>query len=116
MVQIFPDLDRGVEWCEENILRAAAGGSEAKTLSDQLAEILRVDDKVAALLGYLERQNVEPGRYLMRQGDVCDNVYFVEAGQVTAQLEPADQAPIRLETMGGGHVVGEIGNWRLANL
>jgi CRP-like cAMP-binding protein len=33
----------------------------------------------------------------------------VESGQVTAQLEQEDQAPVRLETMRSGRVVGEIG-------
>ena len=45
----------------------------------------------------------------MHQGDAPDYVYFVESGQVTAQLERGDQAPVRLETMRSGLAVGEIG-------
>jgi len=42
------------------------------------------------------------------QGDEPEFLFFVETGQVTAQLERSDRAPIRLETMHDG-VIGEIG-------
>ena len=45
----------------------------------------------------------------MRQDDAPDNIYFVESGQVTAQLEYPNQAPVRLETMKSGRVIGELG-------
>ncbi len=53
---------------------------------------------------------MESGVYLIRQGDAPDVVYLVEKGQVTAQLETTNGGrPVRLETMRGGRVVGEIG-------
>ena len=46
----------------------------------------------------------------MRQGDEPDRLYFIEKGQVTAQLEAGPgEAQARLETIRGGRVVGEIG-------
>jgi SulP family sulfate permease len=45
----------------------------------------------------------------MAQGSAPDSLFFVESGQVTAQLERPSQEPIRLETMGNGRVVGEMG-------
>ena len=36
-------------------------------------------------LGYFERLALEPGQYLMKQGDKPDNLYIVETGQLTAQ-------------------------------
>lgn len=37
------------------------------------------------------------------------DLYFVETGQVTARVEDPGREPVRLETMQGGRVVGEIG-------
>lgn len=109
IARTFPDLDRGVEWCEEEILAADGAREETRSLLEQLTEILAEFARVKDFLVYLERQEMAPGAYLIRQGDPPDNIYFVESGQVTAQLEAADREPVRLETMQGGHVVGEIG-------
>jgi SulP family sulfate permease len=109
LVHVLPDLDRGMEWCEAKILADAGVAEDEAPLSIQLAEVLARPEQLQQLLKYLERKDAEPDAYLIRQGDEPDVVYFIERGQVTAQLEPAGQAPIRLETMRGGRVVGEIG-------
>ena len=54
------------------------------------------------LLKYFERLDVGMGYYLMRQGDPPEDLYFIESGQVTAQLEYPDRPPLRLETMSSG--------------
>ena len=61
------------------------------------------------LIGYLNRREVSPGTYLMHQGDAPDVLYFIESGQVTAQLEQPGRELLRLETMRGGRMVGELG-------
>jgi CRP-like cAMP-binding protein len=53
--------------------------------------------------------DVEAGQILMRTGDGAEDLFFIESGQVTAQLSRPGRAPIRLETTGSGNVVGEIG-------
>jgi SulP family sulfate permease len=45
----------------------------------------------------------------MHRGDKPDELYFIESGRVTAQLERPGRAPVRLQTMAGENVVGEIG-------
>ena len=45
----------------------------------------------------------------MHQADVPDNIYFIESGLVTAQLEYPGKPPVRLETMKSGRVIGELG-------
>jgi SulP family sulfate permease len=106
-MRIFPDLDRGLEWCENELLAAAdtPGGGE-QSLRSQLAQIAPDPD---ALLAYFERRVVGPGEYLLRQGEHPEDMFFVESGQVTAQIEPEGGPPLRLETMRGGRAVGELG-------
>ncbi len=108
--RFFPDLDHGIEWCEKQILAASATEPEAqKGLREQLEEILPGSSAVARLMGLLERSDIGPGEYLIRQGDDPDRIFFIESGQVTAQLEGPDKQPMRLQTMRGGHSVGELG-------
>jgi SulP family sulfate permease len=107
---IFPDLDRGCEWCEGQILKELGMEyNDGNSLRQELLRILQDEAVVRDLLSYLERQEVAVGDYLMRQGDEPDVLYLIESGRVTAQLEQEGSDPARLQTMEGGHVLGELG-------
>ncbi|MCG3212234.1 MAG: hypothetical protein FOGNACKC_05882 [Anaerolineae bacterium] len=110
-VRLFPDLDHGLEWCENQILLAAGINlnDDQESLHAQLRSLLPNDADPDNLMKYFERLEVDSGYYLMKQGDPPEDLYFIESGQVTAQLEFPDRSPVRLETMRGGRVVGEIG-------
>ncbi len=111
VIRLFSDLDHGLEWCENEILQTAGISlyGDHENLLAQLQAILPQAPNLTDLLGYFERLEVDQGYYLMKQGDRPDDLFFVERGQVTAQLEYPDREPLRLETMRGGRVVGEIG-------
>jgi SulP family sulfate permease len=110
-VHIFPDLDHGLEWCENQILLAAGANpnDQIESLNFLFSSLLPDTPNLDRLLKYFERLDVGAGYYLTRAGDPPGDLYFIESGHVTAQLEFPNRAPIRLETMGGGRVVGEIG-------
>jgi SulP family sulfate permease len=108
-LQVFNDLDHGLEWCENQLLRDANVTGGDLNLREQLVELLPLSAQVDNLLNYLHLKEVGAGEYLIRQGDPSEQVYIIAAGQVTAQLELPDQEPIRLETMSAGRVVGELG-------
>ncbi len=103
------DLDRGIEWCEDQILASFQTTEAEAGLADTLAASEPDRARLAALLGHMGRREVAAGEYLIRQGDEPDELFLVEAGQVTAHLEKPGVAPVRLETMQGGRVVGELG-------
>jgi SulP family sulfate permease len=109
-VHIFPDLDHGLAWCENQILLAAGANpnDQTESLNFLFSALLPDTPDLDRLLNYFERLDVGAGTYLTRAGDPPGDLYFIESGHVTAQLEFPDRAPIRLETMGGGRVVGEI--------
>jgi SulP family sulfate permease len=101
--------DAGVAWCEDQLLASLdAPPSEPDTLAAQL-EYLLPGGATEHLIPYLTPLTTATGDYLMRQGDRPDYMFFIESGQVTAQLERDDAPATRLETMQGGHVVGELG-------
>jgi len=79
------------------------------SLVKQLEDLLIESADFQPLLDYLDRQDLAAGSYLIKQGDPPGSLYFIESGQVTAQLDQTGQPPLRLQTMGSGHIVGEIG-------
>lgn len=107
----FDDLDKGVEWCENQLLKEAGQkiDEHSHTLRDFLRPILPDDLEFETVFPVFERDEVAAGYYLIEQGASADAMFFIEAGQVTAQLELPGRRPVRLETMRGGHIVGEIG-------
>jgi SulP family sulfate permease len=111
-LRFFPDLDHGVEFCEDEMVIANPGDEKTligRRLNDQLEDLVPMPKQIDQLISHMERRKIAQGEYLIRQGDDPDALFFVESGQVTAQLEAPGQEPIRLETMQGGRTVGEIG-------
>jgi SulP family sulfate permease len=108
--RLFPDLDHALEWSENKILLAAGEQMEQTlTLKEMFHELLPDEVNLTELFKFLDKMEIGKGNYLMHQADSPDNIYFVENGQVTAQLEYADKPPVRLEAMKSGRVIGEIG-------
>jgi SulP family sulfate permease len=109
---IRPTLDYGVEWCENKIL-ARHGTANLTAFIDRLEGQLRRAfpgvPAVERLTKYLERREIPQGQYLMREGDPPTDMYFIEAGLVTAQLKTPDGQTVRLRSMRGGTTVGEMG-------
>lgn len=112
---MFPDLDHAVEWCEERLLGEPASGTdtaEADTVSlrEQLLAVLPDAPAVDALLQHSQRRPLAAGETLLRQGDAPDALFIVESGRLTALLSQGpDEAPLRLESMCTGALIGEIG-------
>jgi SulP family sulfate permease len=106
--QVLADLDRGVEWCENQLL--AAGWSRRRKsvpLALQLTELFAESSLADVFMGYLERLHVPAGHVLYRQGEKPEAMYFIESGQVTVLLEREGQWSLRLRTLSAGTTVGE---------
>ncbi len=109
-VRFFLDLDHGLEFCENEMLRAAPPSMLPPTkLVDQLENVFRTREFVSHFLEYLERVEAPAGYQIYRQGDVSKDLYLIESGELTAWLELGGDKTKRLRTMGPGTVVGESG-------
>jgi SulP family sulfate permease len=109
---ILPTLDHGVEWCENRILERQVDAKLAPPtdrLEDQLERGFPGMQGADRLVKYLERIEIPAGQYLIREGDPPSDMYFIESGMLTAQLERKDGELVRLRGMRGGTTVGEIG-------
>lgn len=105
----FSNLDRGLDWCEDEILKGEAGAVDERYLGDYLEEIYPHPQHIKDLLAAMQQKQINEGFLLIQQGEEADTLFFVENGQVITQLELTDGEPIRLETMRGGRMVGEVG-------
>lgn len=111
LIRFFDSLDYGMEWCENEVLRAEANPTitRAASVRAQLRRVFATPELIARFMTYLERQELPEGHVLIRQGDEPDCMYLIDDGRVTAQLQVAEGKSIRLSSMGGGTLVGEAG-------
>jgi SulP family sulfate permease len=106
---IFATLDYGVEWCEYQILdKEKVSFSNQEALLEQFAFAFPSNEQLDCFMQYLEKLEVEAGYYLIHQGDPAGEMFFIESGSAFAQFELNDGRSIRLRTMLGGTVVGEV--------
>jgi SulP family sulfate permease len=97
---VFEDLDRGLEWCENQLLGAAQPDEIAPESEGALVDRLG---------RYLERIEAPEGYDLYRRGDTSHDLILIESGEVVAWIEVEEGRSKRLRTMGAGSVVGEAG-------
>jgi SulP family sulfate permease len=104
VVRFEPDLDRGLQLCEDGLLAAEgqATASDESTSSDPLAGL------PARLWPYLERRTVPEGTVLIRQGDPPDDLFVLESGRLRVEMVTPEGTRMRLSTMSSGVVVGEV--------
>ena len=106
----FPDLDHALEWCEEQMLKMEnAADIDHLSLSQQLTDLFPNKEVILRFMNYLKHMKVPAGYYLFREGDASEHLYFIESGNITILLELGDGKNVRLQTMGSGTVIGEMG-------
>lgn len=109
-LRIFPDLDHGLEWCEEQVIREFA---PEVSLASAFVGVF-TDEEIGYLEGHFPRRPVPHGSLLVRQGDASDVMFIIETGRVSVSLHvDADKTAaarlLRLRTYPTGTVVGEMG-------
>ncbi|ACK68529.1 cyclic nucleotide-binding [Gloeothece citriformis PCC 7424] len=107
---LLPSLDRGLEWCENQLLEEFVFGEEnPQTLAEQLSQLFLKPEQVGRFMSYLIRLQYSAGELLFRQGEPSDGLYFLESGQVTVIIETSSQQRKRLRTFQVGTILGEMG-------
>lgn len=111
--QIFADIDRGLEWCEQQILSAALSletptAQALTTMTELLAHQFLSLEQAQRFMTYLNVQSFPAGHYIFRQSDGAPGLYFIESGQVSVLLEQTNGHSKRLQTCTRGHLLGEM--------
>ncbi len=108
--QEFVDLDRGLEWCENQLLGASKyRRARSIPLSLQLKTFFSADnDQVTTFMRYLEPFQLKETEYLFHQAETPDRLYFVESGEVSIIREQETRKIQRVQTLSAGTIVGEV--------
>jgi sulfate permease, SulP family len=122
IVRFEPDLDRGLQWSEEGLLRVAGpdGIVEGVPIGNDALDagterVTSPDGSDAALAGmpeglgtHLERVTLPEGTVLIRQDEPPDDVFILEAGRLSVEMVTGEGTRLRLRSVNPGVVVGEV--------
>jgi sulfate permease, SulP family len=102
------DIDHAVERAEEALLADEAELEGGADLVHHLAATVGPHPRLADLVAAMTRLSLQPEDVLITAGEDADDVYFVAQGRVRVQITLPNGRALRLRTMTGGAVVGEI--------
>ncbi len=117
VVRFEPDLDRGLQWCEDRLLRVGepGGGVVEGGTVEVGADQVSPDGQDHALAGmppglrnYLERVELADGAVLIRQDEPPDDVFVLESGRLSVEMVTAEGIRMRVRSVNAGVVVGEV--------
>lgn len=111
--QAFADRDRGLEWCENDLL-GVIPLRRARTLPLllQLNDLFPNRDVASEFIDYLEEWDAEPGEYVYQYGQPAAAIHLIEVGEVTVSLDGPHGQPHRIQALGAGNVVGAVDFFR----
>ena len=99
VVRFEPDLDRGLQRCEDGLL-----GSDVRVGRASAA----LAGMPAGLSAYVSRESLAAGTVLIRQDEPPDDVFVLESGRLQVEMVTPEGTRMRLRTVLPGVVVGEI--------
>jgi MFS superfamily sulfate permease-like transporter len=106
--RFFPDIDRAIEWAEDDLLKNALTGQPLELPLDRLPLLLDFTaDQVERLRGWLEPVAWPAGHVIFRHGDPGSSLYLVTRGRASVHIRH-DDGDIRLVTFAPGAVLGEL--------
>lgn len=109
-IDIIPELDHALEWCENQIIKQHRGlQQEEGNLRGWLAEILGSEKDADELMHRCQRIEVEPGDVIAHAGDVADSMHFILAGRVGIMVPSGEGRTARVRSLGRYTTVGEMG-------
>jgi SulP family sulfate permease len=108
-VQIMPDLDHGIEWCEDRILQEQSLSEADEDIMQQLFRYLPSTADYAILEQYLEHRHVEPGDLLATQGAPSNEMFLLQSCTASVFLDTNSGNKHRIRRAGAGTVFGEVG-------
>ncbi len=106
----FADFDHALEWCEEAIIEKVVRGVSSRVpIREILSEIFDRKPEIALFRKCLKMRQIAPGDTLFKKGDEANSMFFIESGKITILIVLGKNNYIRLQTLGGGTVFGEMG-------
>jgi SulP family sulfate permease len=109
-VSIIPELDRALEWCENEIISQHQGlAQEEASLRDWFASILESEDDADELIRRCQRIEVEAGEIIVQAGEPADSMHFILEGRVGIMVPADEDRTTRVRSLGRYTTIGEMG-------
>jgi hypothetical protein len=107
---IFEDIDRAIEWAEDDLIRHHSQGSESDEVALERVDLLATltPPEIESIKHYTQRKILERGQTLFSEGDPGRELFIVTKGHASAYLYQPDGRRIRLATFAPGSVFGEL--------
>lgn len=111
--QAFGSRNEAVEWCEDMVLLYhEVGDASAHNFETWLHNEFGGQIDFERIAPFMERQELDSGAFLFKQGEPSDSVVFQASGCVAITITDEHGCSIRLRRMIGHTVVGEMGFYR----
>jgi sulfate permease, SulP family len=106
---IASNLDRALEFCEQNIIEAHPAGDDARSLRAWWSEALGSAAHADRLAEYCRRLEVPAGQVIAREGDPAASMHFILEGRIGILVDMGDGRTMRLRSLGPHTTIGEMG-------
>jgi SulP family sulfate permease len=109
-VNVVPELDHALEWCENEIIAQHQGReSEEASLRGWFTEILGTEHDAEELVQRCERLEVDAGEIIVSAGDAADSMHFILDGRVGIMIPASQGGTTRVRSLGRYTTIGEMG-------
>ncbi len=110
-VNMVPELDHALEWCENEIIVQHQGREqEEASLRDWFTQILGTERDAAELSRRCERIEVDAGDIIVSAGDTADSMHFILDGRVGIMIPTGEGGGLtRVRSLGRYTTIGEMG-------
>ena len=104
----FPDIDRAIEWAEDDLLEKHAASARAELPLESIS-ILRdfTAGQIGLLASHLERVDWPADHVVFKQGDPGSDLFLMIRGRASVYLT-TEAGKVRLVTFAPGAVFGEL--------
>lgn len=107
---IFEDIDRAIEWAEDDVIRVNSRVNEGDEVALERVELLATltCSEIESIKSYTQRKTFERGKIIFREGDAGRELFILTRGHASAYLIQPDGRDLRLATFAPGTVFGEL--------
>jgi SulP family sulfate permease len=108
--RLFEDIDRAMEWAEDELIRTDAKDTKSNEIPLASADLLSTltSAELEAIEHHMRRKTFPRGKIIFREGDPGSELFIVTKGRTSAYLNLINGGDIRLATFAPGTIFGEL--------